>query len=87
MAIHVGRPDLVVRGPYRVFRHPMYSGLLLVGCGLVLNHVVAWRWGTLIILVAVLDIKARLEERELMQTFPDYQQYSRRTWRLVPPIY
>ena len=58
MAIHVGRPDLVVRGPYRVFRHPMYSGLLLVGCGLVLNHVVAWRWGTLIILVAVLDIKA-----------------------------
>jgi protein-S-isoprenylcysteine O-methyltransferase Ste14 len=70
--------ELVVRGPYRYLRHPIYVGGFLFFAGLSLVFSV---WG--LALTAVLALfwvaKARLEERHLVARFPRYADYRRRT--------
>lgn len=84
-------PDqgVVQDGPYRWVRHPSYTGLLLqfTGLALTLNNVAAW----LIILVpvtAALMYRIRGEEAVLRAHLgAAYEDYCRRTRRLVPGVY
>jgi protein-S-isoprenylcysteine O-methyltransferase len=85
IAIQPGQ-TLVRRGPYRLLRHPSYTGALLtvVGFGIGTG---AW----LPALVAVVPIVAaflwriRVEERMLANAFPDaWPAYARETRRLIP---
>jgi protein-S-isoprenylcysteine O-methyltransferase len=80
---------IVRAGPYRLVRHPSYSGLLIsfVGIGLAL-----YNWLSLIclfVLVAAAVIyRIRVEERMLEQEFgAEYAEYRRRTSRLVPGLF
>ncbi len=70
---------LVQNGPFRWVRHPIYVGGTLVLGGLSLAFS---GWGLL--LTGVLAIfwiaKARHEERLLLERFPEYAEYRRRTW-------
>ena len=77
--------ELVTRGPYRWVRHPIYSGLLLMALGLAI-----WRgqysgfWG-LLVFVILFWIKARAEERLMIEHFGDaYRDYRRRVKALIP---
>ncbi len=83
------RPDaqLVARGPYRLIRHPMYSGLLVFGLALVLAAPLWWRWLIWLALLIDLVLKLRYEEGLLAARFPAYAAYQQRTWRLVPWVY
>jgi protein-S-isoprenylcysteine O-methyltransferase Ste14 len=78
---------LLEEGPYRLVRHPIYSGLLQMafGWGLVRGG-----WLTLLyalLLLILFDRKARREEQILRATFPGYAAYARRVRRLIPHIY
>jgi protein-S-isoprenylcysteine O-methyltransferase Ste14 len=79
-----GRAQLRTGGLYRIVRHPIYTGLLLfavastVPSGNVLTAV------TCALLMVLLNVKARWEERRLVQRFPDYRGYAERTGRFVP---
>jgi protein-S-isoprenylcysteine O-methyltransferase Ste14 len=75
---------LRTNGPYRYVRHPIYSGVLLFAAGLTLASGSVLKAVALFLLVGVLSIKARFEERLLAERFPDYEAYVRRTPRLVP---
>lgn len=81
--------QVVDTGPYRVVRHPSYTGLLLqcAGLGVVLGTVLSF----LIILVPtffVLCHRIQVEERVLLANFGSgYAAYSRRTKRLLPGIF
>jgi protein-S-isoprenylcysteine O-methyltransferase len=76
---------LVRRGPYRVVRHPIYSGLLLamvgtaIGCG---------ELGALLGVAVGLAgwlAKARMEESFLLTRFPkEYGEYRRNVRTLIP---
>jgi protein-S-isoprenylcysteine O-methyltransferase Ste14 len=71
-------------GAYRWARHPIYTGVLVLGAALALTgrsfvHVAAWA-----ALLGVLTSKARFEERLLTDRFPDYPAYARRTRRFLP---
>jgi protein-S-isoprenylcysteine O-methyltransferase Ste14 len=80
-------PELVTRGPYRLVRHPIYSGILVGG---VANAVaLGWLWLTAVALVAVYFLySAVVEERYLTGEFPDsYPVYKRSTKMLVPFIF
>jgi protein-S-isoprenylcysteine O-methyltransferase Ste14 len=83
------KPDaiLVQTGPYRLVRHPMYSGGIVLAFGWAL---VVRGWLTLVyaaILVAFLDFKSAREELWLAEKFPDYHEYRRRVRKLIPFLY
>jgi protein-S-isoprenylcysteine O-methyltransferase Ste14 len=78
------RPDarkLVTHGLYSKFRHPVYvfGGLAWFGALLVL---LGWRAVIIWLIVAVIEvIRARREERVLVEAFgPEYEAYRSTTW-------
>jgi protein-S-isoprenylcysteine O-methyltransferase Ste14 len=75
---------LVTHGIYSQIRHPLYSGMILELSGLVLyipsiTVVVACVLGLLWVM-----IEARLEEMDLVQRLPAYQEYMGEVPRFVP---
>lgn len=80
--------QLVRRGPYRFVRHPIYTGILVAFVGTALAQD---RWRSLlavVVMLAGLLYKLRLEERWMTETFGDaYRDYRRHTKALVPFVY
>jgi protein-S-isoprenylcysteine O-methyltransferase Ste14 len=80
---------VVERGPYRLLRHPSYTGALIIAAGFGLAE--ADLVSLAIVLVGVLVpllIRIRVEERTLLSELGDaYADYARRTARLVPGVY
>ena len=78
---------LVRTGPYRLVRHPIYTGLLLAFFGMALA-IGEWRaLAGLVCFVISFAIKSRLEEARMRETFPAYEQYRRETRALIPFVY
>ena len=78
---------LIVTGPYRIVRHPMYSGAILAAFGWAL---LIHSWLAIVIalvLFILFDLKSRREEAWLKEKFPDYVAYQQRVRKLVPLIY
>jgi protein-S-isoprenylcysteine O-methyltransferase Ste14 len=78
---------IVERGPYRVVRHPIYAagGLFLAGFSLAFSPVALVLTAVLLV---VWGLKARVEERFLLEALPGYEVYMERTcYRLVPHVY
>ena len=72
------RARLVTRGPFRLVRHPIYVGGTLVFAGLSLAFS-AWALLGTGALALFWLAKARHEERLLLERFPEYADYRRRT--------
>ena len=79
-------PELVTSGPYRLVRHPIYSGVLVAGAATALA--LSWWWLVAVALAGIYFIySATVEERFLTEQFPDtYAAYKRSTKMLVPFI-
>lgn len=80
--------DVVDRGVYRLVRHPMYGGGLLLALGwtILFASVVSLVFTTL--LAVFLDLKSRREERWLVERLDGYEAYRRATpRRLLPFVY
>jgi len=76
--------ELITGGPYRVVRHPIYSGLLLMILG---TAVLVGRVGAFVVLgfcCCGFWMKLRQEETLLSRHLPGYSDYMRRTKALVP---
>jgi protein-S-isoprenylcysteine O-methyltransferase Ste14 len=79
--------QLIVRGPYKLVRHPIYTGLLLGLAGSAIASGIS-AWIGIWILVAIsYTVKIQQEEQLMMQTFPnDYPAYRRRVKALIPGV-
>lgn len=79
--------QIVRAGPYRLVRHPIYTGLLLAFAGTALARG-EWRGlVAVVIAAAALWRKLRIEERWLTEEFgARYADYRRRTRALIPFI-
>lgn len=85
----VSGQHVVTSGPYRLVRHPSYTGLMLAfaGMGLALGN-----WLSLLVLVALPSIglifRIHVEEAALLARLGDpYRQYMSYTKRLLPGIW
>ncbi|HVE83258.1 MAG TPA: isoprenylcysteine carboxylmethyltransferase family protein [Myxococcales bacterium] len=80
--------ELCTAGPFRFVRHPIYLALDLLGIGSAI-------WvGTPLVIASVAffvlggDLRARSEERALLQAFGDrYRSYMRQVRRTIPFLY
>ncbi len=78
--------QLVETGPYRLLRHPSYTGTLLtlLGFGLCFGNWIALALVAVGPLVAY-SYRIAVEERALRARFgPEYEAYARVRWRLIP---
>ena len=79
---------VVTDGPYAVVRHPMYAGALLyfLGTPLLLGSWYGLAFAP--VLIALLAVRAVMEERMLTRALDGYPAYAARVrWRLVPYIW
>jgi protein-S-isoprenylcysteine O-methyltransferase Ste14 len=78
---------LVERGPYRLVRHPIYSGVCLGAVGLALVTMSVSRLVLSVVIAIFLDAKASREEQWLSERFLSYQEYRQRVRKLIPGLY
>jgi protein-S-isoprenylcysteine O-methyltransferase Ste14 len=96
--VHIGRnwgtpmtekeqPELVTSGPYRLVRHPIYSGILVAGVGTAVA--LSWLWLIAVALAGIYFVySATVEEHYMTEQFPDaYPMYKRSTKMLVPFVF
>lgn len=81
--------QVVQHGPYRVIRHPAYSGtfLTMLGVGLAMTN-----WASLISLLTCVFLghfyRVSIEEKALIRTIGQpYVEYMRRTRRFIPLVF
>jgi protein-S-isoprenylcysteine O-methyltransferase len=80
--------ELIVRGPYRLVRHPIYTGLLamIIATWMEQAHL-AGLIGCVLVFIS-LWIKLTGEEELMRQQFPDqYPAYERRVKRVIPFVW
>ena len=80
---------VVASGPYRLLRHPSYTGGLVafLGAGIALDSWLSILAIVFIPLLAVL-VRIHLEEAKLTTALgPEYTRYASRTHRLVPGLW
>lgn len=88
VAVSAGQ-QVVQHGPYRLIRHPAYSGtfLTMLGVGLALTN-----WASLSALLVCVFLghfyRVRIEEQALVRTLGQpYLDYMRRTRRFIPLLF
>ena len=88
--VHIQEDHHVVRsGPYRVLRHPSYTGLLvaLFGVALLFGNWLSAVVFVVLVIAGVLN-RIRVEERVLLAGLgDDYAAYMRETNRLIPGVW
>jgi protein-S-isoprenylcysteine O-methyltransferase Ste14 len=78
---------LVTRGPFRLIRHPMYLGLLVMTAPLVAAEFTLLRLALWLGLLADLVLKLNYEEGLLAARLEGYKEYQGRSYRLIPFVY
>ena len=81
--------ELVDRGPFRLVRHPSYTGVLLAFVGFALS---LRNWAALVVILMPIFVafvrRMNVEEEALSQALGShYAEYMARTKRLVPGVY
>jgi protein-S-isoprenylcysteine O-methyltransferase Ste14 len=78
---------IVVRGPYTVVRHPIYTGYLITHVGFFIADPTGWNAAVILIADTALILRALMEER-VLSADAEYQNYCRRVgWHLVPGVF
>jgi len=93
--VHLGRsfsilPEsrrLVTSGPYQTVRHPLYVAEAIASCGVVITFLSVSAVLLLVAQTIFQIVRIHYEEKILTGSFPEYADYAKKTWRLVPGIY
>ena len=80
----VSQGTLIQSGLYKNIRHPIYTGLLLFFFGYAISEVSFYRFSIALLLLLLFYFKSRYEEALLVEKFPDYRNYQKRSYRFFP---
>ncbi len=88
--VQVRKDDRLVRsGPYRIIRHPGYTGFLLMALGIAAGYA-SWIGlaAVLVLLLPGLAYRLKVEERLLGEQFgEEYRNYAAKTKALIPGVW
>jgi protein-S-isoprenylcysteine O-methyltransferase Ste14 len=77
--------ELIRSGPYALARHPIYTGLIVMGLGTAINYGRAIGFALFLSLCGAFWWKARQEEQIMSSHFPeDYSEYKKRVRAIIP---
>jgi len=79
---------VVTNGPYRIVRHPGYTGgaIAMIGAPLLLGSL--WALIPAAAYVILIVVRTMLEDRTLQEELPGYREYAQRTrYRLLPGLW
>jgi protein-S-isoprenylcysteine O-methyltransferase Ste14 len=77
--------ELIDRGPYRIVRHPIYTGILAMFAGTAIAIGYFGGFIGLLLLFVSFWMKLKREEDLMLKHFPDkYSAYQRRVKRIIP---
>ena len=80
--------ELIQSGPYKIVRHPIYTGFELCFLGAAITIGQAKGFVALLIIFIAHNLKIAMEEKLMHQQFGErYVLYSKRVKKLVPFIY
>jgi protein-S-isoprenylcysteine O-methyltransferase Ste14 len=79
---------VISTGPYRIVRHPMYAGAVLMFLATPLALGSLWAFACAILLCGVIVARLLDEERYLSKNLPGYRSYCRKVrYRLIPYVW
>ncbi len=78
--------NLVTGGPYRIVRHPLYAGEMVAIWCYTLSSPSRWSLGITSLFTALQCWRARVEERKLEESFPEYANLRNRTGFMWPRL-
>jgi protein-S-isoprenylcysteine O-methyltransferase Ste14 len=78
---------LVTSGPYQVVRHPLYLAEAVATLGAMISFLSPWALALVAVQITLQVVRIHYEEKVMRETFPEYKDYAKRTWRLIPGIY
>jgi protein-S-isoprenylcysteine O-methyltransferase Ste14 len=79
--------ELVQTGVYKIVRHPLYSGIILVAIAWTVFQFSLFHFIGSAVLFVFFDIKANQEETWLNEKYPDYSDYRQQVKKLLPWVY
>ena len=79
--------QLIQTGLYKLVRHPIYFGVILVSFGWAGIEQTIYTLVLAFIVLIFFDLKSRQEERWLTQKFSEYAEYKMTTKKLIPFVY
>lgn len=82
--IFVSVRQVVLDGPYRFVRHPIYLGYAFIWLGLCLINLSPAVWLLVLGQWVLFRFRAKMEEQGLLEVSPDYALYQRKTGFLFP---
>jgi protein-S-isoprenylcysteine O-methyltransferase Ste14 len=78
---------VVIRGPYGLVRHPIYTGYLVTHLAFLVAHPSPWNVAVLVAADGALVLRALLEER-VLSADEVYRTYCQRVgWHLIPGVF
>ena len=78
---------LVTWGPYRFIRHPIYTSVCLFMVPGVVAHLSLASGMFLGLILIGAALRMRFEEALLVAEYPEYVDYAKKTWRMLPYVY
>jgi protein-S-isoprenylcysteine O-methyltransferase Ste14 len=78
---------VVMVGPYKYIRHPLYLAECVGILGLMLEFAQPLSFFVFLLVLSVQIPRMWFEEKVLRDTFPSYRDYANKTFRFLPGIY